>query len=282
MGISVFYSWQSDAPDKCNRRFIREALEAAVAEIGKDAEVLDAPRVESGMEGVPGTQEVAKTMFDKIDRSDLFLGDLTLVGSIGPLEEGKANKPTPNPNVMAELGYAAARMGWERIICVMNEHFGPRDGLPFDVRSKRHPIDYTLDPSAMEDKKNAQKELAKWIKRAIETHAEYEHEAVRSAIARLDVLCLIVCSVYLRVPYFRDLGQDEPNRTALAPVLDTMSFRLAIHRLLDLGLITTDAHSKLYAYHWSYRGKLVLKDLAKRNELLPVREKYKVEFSEAE
>jgi hypothetical protein len=58
MGISVFYSWQSDAPDKCNRRFIRDALDAAVAEIGKGAEVLDAPRVEFGMEGVPGTHSV--------------------------------------------------------------------------------------------------------------------------------------------------------------------------------------------------------------------------------
>jgi hypothetical protein len=38
----------------------------------------------------------------------------------------------------------------------------------------------------------------------------------------------------------------------------------------------------MYAYHWSYRGKLVLKELAKRNELLPVEEKYKVTITEVE
>lgn len=54
MGPSIFYSCQTDAPDKCNRRFIRDALDAAVAELGRGAQVIDAPRIESGMEGTPG------------------------------------------------------------------------------------------------------------------------------------------------------------------------------------------------------------------------------------
>ena len=273
MDFSIFYSWQSDAPDKTNRKFIRDALDDAVKEIDLDTEIVDAPRVASGMEGVPGTPEVAKVMFDRIDNSDLFLGDVTLVGSIPPLQDGREEKRTPNPNVMTELGYAAARMGWERIICVMNENFGTREGLPFDVRSKRHPIDYILDTSQKKsERKEIRKELTKWIKKAILTCMDAEHEGVNDAISKLDIICLLVCSVYRNAPYFRDLGQDNLNRKLLKNIIDVPGFRTTIHRLLDLRIIRTDAHSQKYAYHWTHRGNLLLKELKKRNQIEPVQE----------
>ncbi|MFN3152906.1 hypothetical protein [Bremerella sp.] len=273
MAFSIFYSWQSDAPDKIGRRFIREALDDAVAEISQDTEVVDAPRVASGMEGVPGTPEVAKMMFDRIDESDIFLGDVTLVGNIPPLQTTKEEKRTPNPNVMTELGYAAARIGWERIICVMNEHYGPRNHLPFDVRSKRHPIDFTMEESVEKAERDAQKkELAKWLKKAIITCMDAEHEGVVEAISKLDILCLLVCSAYRNSPYFRDLGQDDANRNALSLVIDVPGFRTAIHRLLDLRVLRTDARLQKYAYHWTHRGTLLLKELAVRNKIEPVQE----------
>lgn len=273
MDFSIFYSWQSDAPDKTNRKFIRDALDDAVNEIALDAEIVQSPQVVSGMERVPGMPDVAQMMFDRIDNSDLFLGDVTLVGTITRFQDDRDEKRTPNPNVMTELGYAAARMGWERIICVMNENYGPREDLPFDVRSKRHPIDYKLNTSQKKpERRNIRKNLTKWIKTAIITCMDSEHEGINDAISRLDILCLLVCQVYRNVPYFRDLGQDDVNRNRFQNFINVQGFRTAIYRLLDLKLLKTDAHSQKYAYHWTHRGQLLLKELKKRNQIEPVQE----------
>lgn len=48
----------------------------------------------------------------------------------------------PSPNVLVELGYAIARLGWDRIILVMNIEFGPAERLPFDLRSRRFPTTF--------------------------------------------------------------------------------------------------------------------------------------------
>ncbi|MGB2821100.1 MAG: hypothetical protein WBF17_08970, partial [Phycisphaerae bacterium] len=82
MTCAIFYSWQSDTPASCNRTFIRSAIDVAIAGLPQTAEVAESPRVESGMEGVAGTPEVATVMFDKIRRSAVFIGDVTLVGSV--------------------------------------------------------------------------------------------------------------------------------------------------------------------------------------------------------
>jgi hypothetical protein len=65
VGYTVFYSWQSDTPANANRSLIRDALDAAVATL--DA-VQEAPRVDTGMEGVAGSPEVATVMFEKDPR----------------------------------------------------------------------------------------------------------------------------------------------------------------------------------------------------------------------
>jgi len=46
-------------------------------------------------------------------------------------------RKTPNPNVLIELGYAIAQLGWERIILVYNEKYGKVEELPFDIRNHR-------------------------------------------------------------------------------------------------------------------------------------------------
>lgn len=269
-GFSVFYSWQSDAPDKANKRFIREALDLAVAMLGEQVHVVDAPRVASGMDDVAGMPEVATAMFDQIDRCDVFLGDITLLGKIRSMKSGKRGKLTPNPNVITELGYAGAKIGWERIVCVINEHYGKRDKLPFDIVSKRHPIDYVLDPKTMEGEAKEKKNLAKYIRKALAVCMKARHRGIDDAISRLDILCLTICGAYRNAPYFRDLAQDDANRKVLADVIDVPGFRSGIRRLLDLRLLYTESHSKLYAYHWSHRGKLLLGELTRLNQLSPL------------
>src|SRR3954462_960233 len=144
MEYTIFYSWQTDSPERSNRAFIRDCLKDAAAAISANAKIEPSPRVDSGMEGVCGTPEVASVMFQKIDKCAVFVGDMTLVGAIEPSKHGKERKRVPNPNVLLEMGYAASRIGWQRVICVINEHFGKRAELPFDVRNRRFPIDYTV------------------------------------------------------------------------------------------------------------------------------------------
>jgi hypothetical protein len=260
--FSIFYSWQSDAPGDCNRTFIRKALDAAVASLSSGATVEDSPRVESGMEGIAGTPEVATVMFTRIKRSAVFLGDMTLVGSI--TKEGSHEvKRVPNPNVLLEMGYAAGTIGWGRVICVMNEHFGKRTELPFDVRNRRFPINYTLAPGDKTSVDKVRADLTRWIKFAIESVITNEYEAATEALSALDINCLNLMGVYGKGDSF---SAPNPNATTFGGSLDTGKFNAAVIRLLDLRLLKADVNPSqgLYAYHWTYLGKQVLQRLAIR------------------
>jgi hypothetical protein len=224
------------------------------------------------MENVPGTPDVAQIMFDRIERSDVFIGDVTLVGRIKAPQKGKKGKLCPNPNVMAEMGYAAGRMGWDRVVCVMNEYYGTRFRLPFDVQGKRHPVTYEADPGVKDKRESAKTALKKDIKGTITTCLEARHQAAIDAITKLDILCLNVCSIYRNAEYFQDLNQTPEIRDALVNVFDVPGFRSAIQRMLDLGLLHTDARDQRYSYKWTHRGMMLLRELAERNQLPDIRE----------
>jgi hypothetical protein len=260
MEYPVFYSWQSDLPKKCNRRFIREALDEAVRRIVDEGQVVDSPRVDDGMERIAGSPEVASVMFQKIDRSALFVADTTLVGTIPPLNPGDPPKRVPNPNVSLEMGYAAGRIGWDRIICVMNEAYGERKDLPFDVRNRRFPIDYTLRADSMDRKEKVQAQLIEWLVTAINSAVQNELRAVDDAIERLDAQCIKIMMGNCQTFYFH--VPDPKNR---GEQLDAVFVMNAIARLLDLRLLRyhfarTDVGHQ-WAYHWTYLGKLVLKKM---------------------
>jgi hypothetical protein len=80
---------------------------------------------------VPGCPDIGATILSKIDAASAFVADVTIVG------QTIKGKPTPNPNVLVELGYALSSLGWDRIVLVMNTAFGGPDLLPFDLRQKR-------------------------------------------------------------------------------------------------------------------------------------------------
>ena len=85
-----------------------------------------------------GTIDIAKVIFDKIEKCDVFIADVTLVGKYKKGKIFNKNiKYIPNCNVMLELGYAAAILSWERVILVFNEKYGRPDDLPFDLRQHR-------------------------------------------------------------------------------------------------------------------------------------------------
>jgi hypothetical protein len=181
--IKLFYSWQSDRPAAVCRDFIGIALEAAKEILATNGINLD---IDSDTKGVAGTPPVTETILGKIRASDLFLADMTFVAETD-------EKRIPNPNVMAEYGYALHAKGSHRILLVMNTHYGPPDELPFDLRHLRHPDPYDVAPEAERGVRRAAREtlgrnLAEYIAVAApalaaerERTAAEERELLRTA-----------------------------------------------------------------------------------------------------
>lgn len=105
MGFVIFYSWQSDLPNPINHGFIGNALEKVVKTLQRDEEVTVDPRVETDTAGIPGSPDIALTIFRKIDQCQMFVGDVTIIN------QGQEGRKTPNPNVLFELGYALKTLG---------------------------------------------------------------------------------------------------------------------------------------------------------------------------
>jgi hypothetical protein len=75
------------------------------------------------------------TILRKIQTADAFICDITTINlKYNPTPRDRV----PNPNVVFELGYAVALLGWERIIMVFNKAFGAfPDDMPFDFDRHR-------------------------------------------------------------------------------------------------------------------------------------------------
>jgi hypothetical protein len=169
----IFYSWQSDLPNACNRGFIQDCLEDAIKQLHDAEESELEPALDRDTKGVSGSADIAATIFTKIRASDVFVGDVSI---INPRRSAEC-RPTPNPNVLAELGYAAGFHGWERIVCVFNAAFGAIEDLPFDLRQRRV-VNYDLRPD--EDKKGARKALSGKFRSAIGEVLALPHAGVQA------------------------------------------------------------------------------------------------------
>jgi hypothetical protein len=142
MKVTVFYSWQSDTKAAANRTLIQTALAGAVKKLRADGSISLEPVIERDTKGVPGAPDIDAIIFEKIEASTVMVADVTIVGRGG-------GRPTPNPNVLVELGYALKALGWKRIVLVQNVAFGPPEELPFDLRQKRV-LTYSSTEDALE------------------------------------------------------------------------------------------------------------------------------------
>jgi len=133
MASTIFFSWQSDIKAAACRTLIEDALKNAAAKIGHDQVLNVEPVIDRDTQGVAGSPDIADTIFEKIEAASVFVADVTIVGLID------GGRPTPNPNVLIELGYAlkTPTLGWNRIVLVQNIAFGGQELLPFDLRQKR-------------------------------------------------------------------------------------------------------------------------------------------------
>lgn len=130
-GKSLFYAWQDDLPPKSNKGAIRRSLRDALSRVEESSDdmtlILDEATTRKA-----GAVNIPLTILEKIKAADVFVADVTPTGAT------KDGKRTPNPNVVFELGYAVALLGWSRIILLFNETHGefPSD-LPFDFDRHR-------------------------------------------------------------------------------------------------------------------------------------------------
>src|SRR5258708_8405472 len=126
----IFYSWQSDLPNKTNRGFIEQALKNAVKAIRDDDSVQIEPVFDRDTKDIPGSPDIVKPICDKVRRAQVFVCDVSLINR-GP------SGLDQNPNVVAEWGYAFGVLGAERIVTVLNTAYGKQEDLPFDLRQRR-------------------------------------------------------------------------------------------------------------------------------------------------
>jgi hypothetical protein len=175
MPTKIFFSWQVDTPALGGRNLIERALERAADSISEDTSVEEAIRedvvVDRDTKGVGGFVPIVDTIFKKIDVASVFVPDLTFVGTRAD------GRPTPNPNVLIEYGWALKSIGYLRIVPIMNTAYGEPTGdtMPFDMRHLRHPITYFCPPDLDDASRSKVRQgLAKEIESALRLVFESE------------------------------------------------------------------------------------------------------------
>ncbi|WP_062290074.1 hypothetical protein [Nostoc piscinale] len=159
MNCKIFYSWQSDLPNKTNRGFIETALEAAAKSIRNDDSIKVEPVIDRDTKDVPGSPDIAHTIFGKIEQAQVFVCDVSIIN------QNASSRLTPNPNVLLELGYAIKALGWNNVIMVLNSAFAKPEELPFDLRMRRV-ITYFM-PEESEDRSTERKKLQSKLEGAL-------------------------------------------------------------------------------------------------------------------
>ena len=155
----IFYSWQSDLPKGSNQNGIRQSLRSAINSVEEKHEDFKI-ELDEATRNTTGSPNIPATIFSKISKSDIFVCDLTTINS-----SSNEKRKVPNPNVLIELGYAVATLGWERIILLFNTNFGKfPDDLPFDIDRHRASQFCIVDNKD----KNGKGQLTSLLKIAIE------------------------------------------------------------------------------------------------------------------
>ncbi len=122
----VFYSWESD------RKECRSFVQNTIDKLPSKLKGITTVTIDRDTMGVPGSPDIGDTIFEKIDRCDVFIADATLINS-----KSSKYRLTPNPNVLIELGYAIKAVGWDHIIILQCEDYGNVEDLPFDINHRR-------------------------------------------------------------------------------------------------------------------------------------------------
>jgi hypothetical protein len=243
---TVFYAWQSDRPRATTRDLIRDCASSAVSAVAATALVEDAPRLDHDTLNSSGTPPISETIFHKIRHSAIFVADVTLVAEVRD-KQNMTLKRNPNPNVMIELGFAAATIGWARVILVMNAHYGSAASLPFDLRSRRFPVSYDLGPKSGRADAVA-KDLTAELASAIRLCLMAEYDLVDSTLSRLSSYSRMLMRKYGPNQTFWETSDENK-------VLSRLD--LAVSQMLEADVLRcVDAATETgIAYAWTYLGQ---------------------------
>jgi hypothetical protein len=159
--VNIFYSWQSDLPNKYNRNFIENAIDSSIKKLHKSGEF--EMELARERDNKSGALEISNEIFDDIKKSQIFIGDVSFINN----SKNEKKRKTPNPNVLIELGFASSSLSWDNIILVFNSSFGEVEELPFDIRG-RMVINYFLNKQNEDNKSEEKEKLAINLKRVIQ------------------------------------------------------------------------------------------------------------------
>jgi len=169
MPKKIFYSWQSDSPNRTNRAFIQSAIEEAIQLLRQEVAIDRSPRqsgeippvhqgddsvqLDSDLKGTAGNPPIFETIKSKIENANAYIADVTHVAvldNVDPETSTSRKKGLPNPNVMVEYGLALSSLGYEKTILIQNRaiNFAQDIKTPFNISHIRNPITYSLDKDA--------------------------------------------------------------------------------------------------------------------------------------
>jgi hypothetical protein len=144
--MKIFWSWQSDTPEQIGKYLVRDALKSAIDKLKQSEDIEEPTRddlhLDQDTQGTPGSPDLVPTIFGKIEKSEVVVADVTLVGKTDE------DKRLINSNVAIELGYALRACTDARVVLVFNKHYGKHEDLPFDLRHKGGAVDFDLAPEA--------------------------------------------------------------------------------------------------------------------------------------
>ncbi len=153
---TIFYSWQSDLDGKTTRSLIEGCLNTAIRQLGRDDDLDVTSSLDRDTKGITGSPNIFEAILEKIDNCVAFVADISIINS-RDIDGPTSARPTPNPNVLIELGYAIKKCGWDCVLPVSNDHYAEIGRLPFDIPERRV-ISYTLSDNPSADEIKAAKE----------------------------------------------------------------------------------------------------------------------------
>ncbi|HEX4375682.1 MAG TPA: hypothetical protein VHZ99_00865 [Steroidobacteraceae bacterium] len=151
--MKVFLAWQTDAPARIGRNFLRDAIREALEQLKIQASIVEAGRLSQhqlAAEETEFSRQELRSLLKEIDESAALVADVTPLGQVRPIEGGAAAQARKliDSDVAFEAGYALHALGERKLIAVFNAHFGWHDDLPPDFRSLGDAIPFTLVPNA--------------------------------------------------------------------------------------------------------------------------------------
>ncbi|MDC9722516.1 MAG: hypothetical protein PSN34_07045 [Urechidicola sp.] len=259
---TIFYSWQSDLPRESNQVGIRQSLRTAVNKIEDNLENIQI-ELDEATRKTTGSPNIPRTIFEKISKSDVFVSDITTINN-----DSNSKRKVGNPNVLVELGYAIATVGWERIIMVFNTNFGsfPKD-LPFDIDRHR------AIPFCIKDKidKNGKSQLTSVLKTAIQAiievsplrPSELKTLTPKEQKRELDIINLKWIMASINIQIFDSFIENMPSNIIknilyfkewFTSIILSNSFHIYDEKLLNLLEIFESNWDKSLSYYQHYNS----------------------------